>query len=93
MPIHLTQRTNIAGTIIYMKPCTGTTILNQLAWVACAPIDLLAHFAEQLRADSFQKLFAAVAAQGLPLVLSYPSEGLLSRTETSIAEIGSNYML
>ena len=43
-------------------------------------------------ADSFQKLFAAVAAQGLPLVLSYPSEGLLSRTETSIAEIGSNYM-
>jgi adenine-specific DNA-methyltransferase len=43
-------------------------------------------------AESFAELFSTVAALKLPLVLSYPSDGLLSRTGRSIPEIAADYM-
>lgn len=43
-------------------------------------------------ADSFDELFSSAAFLGLPLVLSYPSDGLLSKTGNSITDIGQEHM-
>jgi adenine-specific DNA-methyltransferase len=43
-------------------------------------------------ADSFTDLFSSAASLGLPLVLSYPSEGLLSKSGHSVATIGEQHM-
>lgn len=43
-------------------------------------------------ANSFIDLFSSVASLGMPLVLSYPSDGLLTKTDNSITEIGGKYM-
>lgn len=43
-------------------------------------------------ADSFTDLFSSTASLGLPLVLSYPSDGLLSKAGHSVAAIGDNDM-
>ncbi len=43
-------------------------------------------------AESFASLFAAVAAHDVPLVLSYPSEGLLSTTGTTIEDIAVDHL-
>lgn len=42
--------------------------------------------------ESFESLFRAIAALDLPLVLSYPSNGLLTHTDETVEGIGSNYM-
>ena len=42
--------------------------------------------------ESFKELFAAVAAHKVPLVLSYPSEGLLAAADATVTDIGADYM-
>ena len=42
--------------------------------------------------DSFTDLFASIASLEVPLVLSYPSDGLLAKTGNLIPEIGGRYM-
>ena len=41
---------------------------------------------------SFSNLFASVSSLGLPLVLSYPSDRLLSKTGSSVQRIGGQHM-
>ena len=43
-------------------------------------------------ADSFTELFSSIAALQIPLVLSYPSDGLLSKTGNSVRGIGGKHM-
>ena len=42
--------------------------------------------------SSFRELFSTVAALQIPLVLSYPSDSLLSKADGSLSSIGSEYM-
>lgn len=42
--------------------------------------------------SSFRELFSTVGALQVPLILSYPSDSLLSQAEGSLADIGSKYM-
>jgi adenine-specific DNA-methyltransferase len=41
---------------------------------------------------SFDELFSSTAALGIPLILSYPSDGLLSKTGYAVREIGAQHM-
>lgn len=42
--------------------------------------------------DSFSRLFSSVSDLGLPLILSYPSEGLLAAAGSSVVEIADGHM-
>jgi adenine-specific DNA-methyltransferase len=42
--------------------------------------------------NSFTQLFSSAAEQELPLILSYPSEGLLSAAGSSVAEAAAPFM-